>query len=124
MEKQSLIRRTLSSPAGFERLAGALEDGKFETRSAAGRGVCEAFGFFDAHGRPQLSSCLSALRAMESDGRISLPPEARRGQETSGPAMLGRPVPDPDGVPGSAGLVDGFELVPVVDLAVSGQTTT
>ena len=60
MEKQNLIRRALSSPAGFDRLAGILEEETFESRSAAVRRVCEAFGFFDARGRPQISGCLSA----------------------------------------------------------------
>ena len=67
MEKQSPVRRTLASPGGFARLAGILEDGKFESRSAAGRRVCEAFGFLDARGRPQLTGCLSALAAMERE---------------------------------------------------------
>ena len=78
MEKQSLIRRTLSSPAGFARLAGILEGEEFECRSAAGRRVCEAFGFFDARRRPQLTGCLSALSAME---------RGRRGPENLGAAM-------------------------------------
>ena len=115
MEKQNLIRRALSSPAGFDRLAGILEEETFESRSAAVRRVCEAFGFFDARGRPQISGCLSALAAMERGGRVSLPPASKR-VRPSGPAMLGHPVPDPSGVPGAAGLAEGFELVPVLDL--------
>ena len=52
MEKQSLIRRTLSSPAGFERLSGILEGEAFENRSAAVRRVCDSLGILDARGRP------------------------------------------------------------------------
>ena len=44
MEKQSLIRRTLSSPAGFERLSGILEGEAFENRSAAVRRVSPRSG--------------------------------------------------------------------------------
>ena len=116
MEKQSLIRRPLSSPAGFERLSAILEGEAFENRSAAVRRVCEAFGFLDARGPPQASSCRSGLAAMERVGRVSLPP-ASKCLRPAGPAMLGHPVPDPAGVPDRAGLVEGFELVPVHDLA-------
>ncbi|MDE0253722.1 MAG: hypothetical protein OYG32_02910, partial [Rhodospirillaceae bacterium] len=66
MEKQSPVRRALASPGGFARLAGILEDEKFENRSAAGRRVCEAFGFLDARGRPQLTGCLSVLAARDA----------------------------------------------------------
>ncbi|MCY4463522.1 MAG: hypothetical protein OXC26_24485 [Albidovulum sp.] len=52
MEKQSLIRRTLSSPAGFERLSGIPEGEAFENRSAAVRHVCDSLGILDARGRP------------------------------------------------------------------------
>ena len=69
MEKRSPVRRARSSPASIGRLAVVPEGERFETRSAAARGVCGAFGFFDARGRPRLAGRLSAPAA----SRKSLP---------------------------------------------------
>ena len=38
-------------------------------------------------------------------------------RRTAGPAMLGRPVPDPVGFPSAAGPIEGIGPIPVVDLA-------
>ncbi|MCY4462545.1 MAG: IS4 family transposase [Albidovulum sp.] len=120
MEKQNLIRRTQSSPAGFERLPAILEGEAFENRSATvRRRVCDAFGFLDARGRSRDSSCLSVLAAMERGEKVyfrrrrsaSAPPARRcsgaRIQRTAAinaviawrlapPAMCGRETPELD----------------------------
>ncbi|MDE0305582.1 MAG: hypothetical protein OXI87_11985 [Albidovulum sp.] len=81
---------------------------------------CEAFGSFDARGRLQLTGRLSTLAAMERGGRVSLPPPSKR-VRPNGPAILEHPVPDPSGVPDGAGLAEGFEQVPVLDLIMPTQ---
>ena len=77
-----------------------------------GRRVCDAFGFVDLHGRPQVTSCLSALRRLERAGRIALPAPCRSGGRGT-VARSAAAVPEPVGLPASAGAVVGLDLVRV-----------
>ncbi len=82
------------------------------SRTEFGRRVCQLFGFHDARGRPQLAGCMKALRALDADGRIQLP-APRHERRRCRPRGLGRPVPEPQGVPARVDQVQGLELVEV-----------
>ena len=76
MDTQHQIRHQLSRPESVRHITGILEAGDIPHRTALARRLCAEFGFRDGRGRPQVSTCLSALRALERDGRVRLP--ARR----------------------------------------------
>ncbi len=94
------IPHALSSTEGIKRLS-RIPARPDVSRAEIGRRVCDAFGFLDLNGRPQVTSCLSALRRLERAGGIALP--------------------EPAGLPASAGAVrdpgpvrvDGPALRPV-----------
>ena len=77
-----------------------------------GRRVCQAFGFHDVRGRPQLAGCMKALRALDAHGRIQLP-APRHERRLCRPRRLGQPVPAPTEVPARADWVRGLALVEV-----------
>ena len=85
----------------------------FPSRTAAGRRVCEAFGFRDARGRLQQAvpkSCVKALRVLEAGGRIGLPAPLNRGGGR-GTRELGEAIPAAEGVPERVEWVEGLRLV-------------
>ena len=116
MDTQHQIRHQLSRPESVRHITGILEAGDIPHRTALARRLCAEFGFRDGRGRPQVSTCLSALRALERDGRVRLP--ARR---TPGGTCVRRrrppPVPPARDVPAEVGQVRGLALVLVSDPA-------
>ena len=66
MYQQHCILETLTSEAGAARVAALMSAETFPSRTAAGRRVCEAFGFRDAGGRLQQAGCVKALRVLEA----------------------------------------------------------
>ncbi len=66
----------LSLAEGMQMLSSILAQPE-ASRAEVGRRVCDAFGFFDPHGRPQVTSCLSALcrLATATVPRPPAPPE-------------------------------------------------
>ena len=116
MEAQHQIKRSLSTPAGLERVEAVMrKDAELHRTGLAGR-LCEEFGFFDARGRAQVGGCLAALRVLERAGRLRLPPARSRGGSGTrrGAAVA---VAPPSGVPDAAGRVRGLSLVLVEDAA-------
>ena len=103
MEPQKQIKRTLSEGGGLLRLRRVLAGETFPSREAAVRSVCREFGFRDARGRLQVSSCLQVLKELDAWGAITLPAAARRAgtRRPPSPRRLGRPVPPPDPTPAS-----------------------
>ena len=108
------IRATLELPGHAARLRRIFSSEAFLSRAAAGRRVCEEFGFRDARGRLRVASCNTALGALERAGRITLPAGRRRGLRGH-PVGLGHPVSLPEEVPGRADLIEGLVLVLVED---------
>ena len=82
MFRQNQVLRTLSQPDALARL------------------VCQAFDFFDARGRLQVSTCAQALRTLADRKLVSLPSPATLGVPF-GPRLLDVPVPAPSPVPES-----------------------
>ena len=112
MHEQNQIASTLASADGTERLKDLLAQAGSASRAEMGRRVCQAFGFHDVRGRPQLAGCMKALRALDAHGRIQLP-APRHERRLCRPRRLGRPVPAPTEVPARADRVRGLALVEV-----------
>lgn len=110
MQAQRHVKRTLSSPDGLARVRAYLDDTGIERRGQLADALCSEFGFYDARGRPQTSSCLSALRALEARGQIDLPP-AQRARPRGAPTAL----PPIDVEVGHLAQLSGLEIVPVGD---------
>ncbi|MCY4152770.1 MAG: IS4 family transposase [Aestuariivita sp.] len=107
------IRQTLFSPEGQESLAAMPSPATFPGRMAYARAVCERFQFVDARGLLRESSCIAALRELETAGRITLPPGVAAKPASSRPLMLSTPVPLAVAVPDRVDKVLGL-AVPMV----------
>ena len=116
MDVQHQIRRQLTHPESVRRIVGLLAAGDIPHRTALAERLCADFGFLDPCGRPQVATCMSALRALEGSGQIELP--ARR---TSGGTCVRKRRPatvaPPRDVPAEVGQVRGLMLVPVANRA-------
>ena len=110
MYQQHCILETLTSEAGAARVAALMAAESFPSRTAAGRRVCEAFGFRDARGGLQQAGCVKALRVLEAAGRIGLPEPLNRGGGRP-PRDLGEAIPAAEGVPERVDAVEGLRLV-------------
>ena len=108
MYQQHCIRETLTSEAGAARVAALMAGERFPSRTAAGRRVCEAFGFRDARGGLQQAGCVKALRVLEAAGRIALPEPLNRGGGRP-PRDLGEAIPAGGGGTGAGGGGGGTE---------------
>ncbi len=112
MHEQNQIASTLASADGTARLKDLLAQAGSASRAEMGRRVCQAFGFHDVRGRPQLAGCMKALRALDAHGHIQLP-APRHERRLCRPRRLGQPVPAPTEVPARADWVRGLALVEV-----------
>ena len=92
------------------RVRARLDDAAITGRWQLAEALCAEFNFHDAQGRPQQSSCLAALRALEATGQIQLPPAQR-----SRPRGVPTALPPMDFVVAGLADVQGLEIVPVVD---------
>lgn len=104
--------RTLREPQALAHVRALLDAGDVAHRTALADAVCAQFGFLDARGRAQRSSCLKALRALESAGQLVLP-AARTRPGAARPRGLDEVVAAPLEVPHELSAVRGLELVRV-----------
>ncbi len=112
MEKQNLIKQTLSQPASIEYVKELLESKQIPNRAKLSEKVCECFDFVDSRGYQQKSSCLIALGELAAAGHFILPePTKRNDGKKFSLHRLPEPVPEPLAVPAKAGDVEGLKLV-------------
>jgi hypothetical protein len=69
------------------------------TRTEIADAACAHFGFVDARGKAQRSTCLKALRELAEAGRIELPASTRPNWKGPRPRRLKAAVPLPQNVP-------------------------
>ena len=119
MYEQHRIPSTLSDPETLARVKALMAAAGSASRMEISRRVCVLFGFLDARGRPQLASCMQALRTLDAAGHIRLP-APRHNHRRCRPRCIDRPVPPPVGVPARADQLRGLELVEVTDPAQRG----
>ena len=114
MEVQNQIKHALAERDSIEIVLGLLREDAYAYRSTFADAVCRRFGFHDARGRVQRSSCIKALRELERAGHFVLPAASPRGAKGARSARrLDAPVQDPQDVPGQAGEVRGLCLIKV-----------
>ncbi len=111
MVQHQILKTLRAAPC---ELTEVMEQHPDDGRTAISRRVSEAFGFYDALGRVQHSSCLQALKTLEAEGALSLPTPKRVVRSTV-PRLLDEPVPAPVGVPTLLKDVRGLELELVED---------
>ena len=108
---QNQIKHTLGQPTNLEQIRHLLKDEDAPSRTSLAGELCELFGFMDFRGRRQLATCLKALRDLEQEGHIVLPPSSFVRHTKPRPRRLPEAVPAPLEVPGAAGEVRGLALV-------------
>lgn len=113
METQKQIKRTLTRPEAIELIRSVLDSNNNLNRTQLADQVCEHYGFFDARGTPQRSTCLKALRELERHGHFVLPSSLIQPGQRS-PRRLGEPIAAVEDVPAEAGDIRGLQLI-VVD---------
>ncbi|MFH1018325.1 MAG: IS4 family transposase, partial [Pseudomonadota bacterium] len=97
-------------PASLAAVKHQLRSGE-KSRTHLAAWVCRRFKLGDARGRLRVSSCLKALRDLEREGHLKLPPPVLsvvshwRARRHSGP------VPEPKNVPEDLGKVENLRLV-------------
>ena len=114
MYKQHRIPTTLAQSTALIQVRKLVADAGDASRTEIGRRVCARFGFLDARGKPQVASCMQALRALEAARQIDLP-APRHNRQRCRPRRLDRPVPPPVGLPARVDLVRDLQLVEVRD---------
>ncbi|MCY4303164.1 MAG: hypothetical protein OXC68_15750, partial [Aestuariivita sp.] len=110
MTPHAPIRQTLFSPEGQQILAEMPAPTTFSGRMAFARAVCARFAFVDTRGALRESSCIAALRELETAGRIKLPPGVARKPASSRPLMQSTSVPPALDVPARVDRVLGFKI--------------
>jgi len=111
MQVQHEIKRTLSRPENLEEIRQMLDGSGAVLRTVLADDVCERFGFFDARGDKQRSTCLKALRDLEKKGHFVLPTASAAEGRTHTPRRLAEAVPAAKDVPATAGAVQGLRVV-------------
>jgi hypothetical protein len=110
VRSQNLIKDTLGRPENVERVRRFLNEENPPNRTALATQVCDWHGFLDHRGQRQLATCLKALRDLEQEGQLTLPPPSFK-QAPSSPRRLAETVPEPRDVPEGAGEVQGLRLI-------------
>lgn len=110
METQNQIKRVLSEPANIDRIVQMLAANPELNRTQLADALCSELGFVDVRGHKQRSGCLKALRKLERQGHVKLPPR-RRKRTVPSPRRLDAAVPEPVGVPAELGSIAGLSLV-------------
>ncbi len=105
------VKQALCEPARLAFVKRELGSKRTRSRTALAASLCRRFGFRDARGRPQVFSCLRALRDLEGKGHLRLPPRQLDIVSHWRPRRLAGPVPEPEGVPEEVGEVRGLRLV-------------
>ncbi len=114
METQNQIKRVLSEPGSIERIVRMVAENPDLNRTRLADLVCDLFGLVDVRGRRQRAGCVKALRRLEQQGHVTLPPRCRK-RTVPSPRRLEAAVPEPAGVPAEVGGIAGLELVLVQD---------
>ena len=109
---QNLILQTLRSQANRDILLRLVDTWQCETRGTIGREVCRRFGFRDRRGRLQVAGCRKALRILEGEGVLILPPPGDMVVDRT-PIRLAEGVPAAADVPPTLAGLGPVEVIPV-----------
>jgi hypothetical protein len=110
METQNQIKRTISEPKAIEQIKKLLDENPVMNRTQIAGLVCDRFNFFDPRGNQQLSGYSKALRKLELEGHFVLPKPSKSIKKWT-PRRLGKPVPDPIGMPEDFSQIHDLKLI-------------
>ena len=113
METQNQLKRNLSQPDVIEDINKILNVNRGMNRTQLANTLCQKYAFYDARGKPQLSSCLKALRELERHNLLSLPASQKKNTDHKTPRRLGEAVPDAKDVPDEVTAIKDLGLVRV-----------
>ena len=121
--RSTTIKQALSEPANLAAVMRKLGLRGTRSRTRLASSLCRQFRFLDARGKPQVFTCLKALRDLEDAGHFRLPPRQLDTVSHWRARRLAEPVPEPEGVPAEAGDVLGLRLVVVTPDDDAGMRT-
>ena len=104
------VKSILSRPASLSVVKRRLRSGE-KSRTHLAIWVCRRFGLRDAWRSLRVSSCLKALRDLEREGHLKLPPPVLGVVSHWRARRHPGPVPEPKGVPEDLGQVENLRLV-------------
>ena len=113
MKAITSVKEKLSTAESVRSITEWLAGNKDGTRTGLAREMCERLGLRDGKGALQMASALKALRDLEAEGRWKLPAALSRGCGKWVPRQLDHAVPEAQGVPQRAELIEGLELIEV-----------
>ena len=97
------MKAALREPDRLAMVRQVLASGKAGTRTGLAEALCRRWEFLDARGQPRTFSCLKALRDLEEEGCLQLPPRALDVVLRWKPRRMGGPVPRAKRVPDEVG---------------------
>lgn len=103
------IKAVLSLGASLEVVRKRLKSGE-KSRTGLARWACRHFGFEDERGKPQVSSCLKALRDLEQEGAFQLPKPILNIVNFWRVRRRAKPVAKPKEVPAEVSQVQDLQL--------------
>ena len=113
MKTQNQLKRNLSQPDVIEDINKILNVNSGLSRTQLAKTLCQKYAFYDARGKPQLSSCLKALRELERHNLLSLPASQKKNTGHKTPRRLGEAVPEAKDVPDEVTAIKDLRLVRV-----------
>ncbi|MFH1039409.1 MAG: IS4 family transposase [PVC group bacterium] len=113
MKTQNQIKRSLGRPDVIEHIKKMLNVNKGLNRTQLAKTLCREYAFYDARGKPQLSSCLKALRDLEQQGALQLPVARKKKAVRWTPRRLGEAVSKAEGVPEQVNEIQDLQLIRV-----------
>lgn len=117
MRRAPPIKQTLELPENSKLLRRLLESNPALTRTALATELCRHLDLRDPKGDWQIATAAKALRQMEAQGLVRLPPPAHRGPRRWSPSRLSRAVARPSAMPERLDAVQGLKLVEVTEPA-------
>ena len=97
--RSTTIKQALSEPANLAAVKRKLGLRGTRSRTRLASSLCRQFRFLDARGKPQVFTCLKALRDLEDAGHFRLPPRQLDIVSHWRARRLAEPVSEPEGVP-------------------------
>ena len=104
------IKAILSRLASLAVIKKRLESGE-ESRTRLAEWVCRRFQFYDVRGKPRVSCSLKALRDLEREGELKLPPPVLNLVKHWRVRRHGKAVAKPKEVPAEVGQIGNLQLL-------------
>lgn len=115
VRSQNRVKATLASSS--VEVSSFIEQHPDLSRTALARGLCSHFDFHDPKGKPQVASCLRALRELADGGAFTLPASRSPVRSTVATPCDAAPIPLPAELPTDVQQIGELRLIYVVTKA-------